>query len=65
MNARRPLLDNQIDRRTKLGKDLIKRVKQMGDPLSIRTAADYDIHPGLTSLRFRDIREFFTRIPTN
>lgn len=65
MNAKRPLLDNQINKRTKLGKDLVRRTKDMGDPLSIRTAEEYDLHPGLTSLRYKDLIEFFTRIPIN
>jgi hypothetical protein len=65
MNARRPLLDNQIDKRTKLGRDLVRRTKELGDPLSFRAAEAYDLHPGLVGIPIKYLDAWFNKVNIN
>ena len=42
-----------IDRRTKFGQDIIMKVKSM------QTETNEDLHPGLVSLRIKDLNTLF------
>lgn len=48
-----------IDKRTRAGKDIVKKVQRMHDERSLSCSREYGIHPGLTGLRIKDL-EFFT-----
>ncbi len=44
-----------IDRRTSAGKELIKKVKKLNKLEMIETGEQFDLHPALTPLRFKDV----------
>ena len=44
-----------IDQRTRFGKDIVSKVKAMQNERSVAFAASEDMHPGLVSLRIKDL----------
>lgn len=50
----------QIDARTKQGRALLKRVKELDQSLMLFTSIELDLHPALTCLRVKDIIKFRT-----
>ena len=54
-----------IDKRTRAGKDIVKKVQRMHDEEQLRFSEEHDMHPGLVGLRIKDLNSFIVDFNLN